>query len=401
MAALTNIEWCDSTFNAWTGCQAVSPGCDHCYAAQWAKRAGRDFAVRQRTKTWGDPLRWNAKRFMQCDACGWRGECAAELIGCGACGSIDHLRDVRRRVFCNSLGDWLDNQVGIPIFVDFLDLVRLTGNLDWLLLSKRIGAFKLRMGLALSFALEKDRAELAYWIVGWLDGDHPPANVQIGATVVDQAEADRDIPKLLAVPARTRFLSMEPLLGPVDLAWIDDGAAHREVPREEWGDMDDDDSPPGLWWNVLTGKRVIKHGGADRYWSRRDAKVDQVIVGGESGHGDGIRPMHPDWVRKLRDQCVAADVPFVFKQWGEFVSGPQAIDLNDCYDKSPTGGWVELDGTFRLGEAAAPQSGGSAHVFRIGKKLAGRLLDGVEHNGFPETAPVSSSSTVHQSRRSP
>ncbi|TXI23046.1 MAG: phage Gp37/Gp68 family protein [Roseateles sp.] len=347
MAEATGIEWADSTFNAWTGCQAVSPGCDHCYAAQWAARAGRDFAERKRTKTWADPVRWNSKRFMQCQACGWRGECAAEMIGCGACGSITHLEDARRRVFCNSLGDWLDIKAPMPTFVDLLDLVRLTTNLDWLLLTKRIGAFKMRLGSALDYVLQKapHRKELAHWIVSWLDGDQAPANVWVGITVVNQAEADRDIPKLIATPAATRFLSIEPMLGPISMRWLSAWPENTPTTAQ---------SSAGST-NHLDGLR----------------RLDWVICGGEST--PHARPMRADWARSLRDQCAAAGVPFLFKQWGEWLPGSQTCDVGNQMAAvgACTRGHRWDDGT---------------HSWRVGKPVAGRLLDGVEHNNFPRSA---------------
>jgi hypothetical protein len=175
-----------------------------------------------------------------------------------------------------------------------------------------------------------------------------------------------------------RFLSIEPMLGPIDLAWIDDGAAHREVPRECWGSADDDDSPPGLWWNTLTGERTIMHGGSDVEFHRRDARVDWVICGGESG--PKARPMHPDWARRLRDQCASAGVPFLFKQWGEWHPA--------CGDVSQDRLAVSRHG----GDAFRIQAGERARCFdlldrcqmhRVGKKAAGRLLDGRTHDEFP------------------
>lgn len=277
MAKNTKIEWADHTFNPWYGCSKVSPACDHCYAEAWAKRSGlvqwgpSEDRRRSSDANWKLPLKWDAE---------------AERLG------------VAQSVFCASLGDWADNAVPAQWRFDLADLILRTQWLNWLLLTKRIG---------------NAAAMLAEMFPEGL-----PSNVRIGATIANQEEADRDIPKLLALNC-PNFVSMEPLLGPVDLTWIDDGTAHRDVPREEWGIADDEDSPPGLWWNVLTGKRTIMHGGATGDWSRHDASIDWVIVGGESG--PGARPMLPDWVRSLRDQCQAAGVPFLFKQWGEWWHG--------------------------------------------------------------------------------
>lgn len=366
MAENSSIEWTDHTWNPWIGCTKVSPGCDNCYAAtqdkfrKWTPNGWGGERRRTSEANWRKPLQWQAK--------------AAEFMA-------QHGR--RQRVFCASLADWLDNAVPIEWLVALLDVVRKTPDLDWLLLSKRIGIATPRLREALKRSAATD-PDLAYWIGCWFDG-FPPANVWIGATITSQSEADRDIPKLLAVPARVRFLSMEPLLGPVDLAWVDDGAAHREVPREEWGSADDDDCPPGLWWNVLSGRRTIMHGGATGEWSRRDASVDWVIVGGESG--PGARPMHPDWARSLRDQCRAAGVPFLFKQWGEW--GPDWEGAETCQ----ACGRTKFNAINSYGEcghcgidAWMPADKPLDKLRRIGKKAAGRLLDGVEHNGFPGEA---------------
>jgi protein gp37 len=216
MAETTDISWAHSTFNPWIGCTRVSPGCDNCYAAtlmqdryqrvKWG--AGE---ARSRTKTWDQPRRWN----KQAAASGkpWR-------------------------VFCASLADVFDNEVPGAWRADLFDLIEATPALTWMVLTKRIG----NVG---AMAM--------------------PDNVWLGSTVVNQEEADRDIPKLLRIRAPVRFLSCEPLLGPLNLC-----AYLREL---QW-----------------------------------------VIVGGESGAG--ARPMDPEWPVSIRDQCEGFKVPFHFKQWG-------------------------------------------------------------------------------------
>lgn len=369
MADATNIEWCDSTFNAWTGCTKVSPACDHCYAEAWAKRSGTvqwgPEAARRRTTpaNWRKPVKWNASGFYQCSNCGSRNEgehakdrAGAETWVCSTCQS-ERIKPTRRRVFCNSLGDWLDLDTPIGDFVDFLDLVRLTPELDWLLLSKRIGNWRKRLAEAHSHcAWADDSAAFSAWVEAWLR-DTPPANVWIGSTVVNQEEADRDIPKLLAVPARVRFLSIEPMLGPIKLERIEIGD-HRH--------------PLGTWCAPLTGCFTDS---PTLHW---------IICGGESG--PGARPMHPDWARSLRDQCKAAGVPFLFKQWGEWCEisrepiHPEAVRLPGNLCKVQT-----------LGEpdhysAVSNEGRTRFRLERIGKKAAGRLLDGVQHDGYPEVA---------------
>lgn len=238
MSELTKIEWADSTFNPWIGCTKISPACDDCYAARStpARTLGVGWGPgqpRRRTSAgnWKLPLRWNAS--------------AATFIE-------EHGR--RQRVFCASLADVFDNEVSPEWREELWQLIAATPNLDWLLLTKRIGNVNQMLP-------DVERFEAEY------------PNVWIGATVCNQAEADRDIPKLLATPARVRFLSIEPLIGPVNL-----------LSKRALSDLKD------LHW---------------------------VIVGGESG--SSARPMSPDWARQLRDQCAAAGIAFHFKQWGEWL----------------------------------------------------------------------------------
>ncbi len=252
MGENTKIEWAHHTFNPWYGCQKVGPGCDHCYAEGWAKRSGLvqwgPAAERRRSSAanWRKPLAWNAE---------------AKRLG------------IRYRVFCASLADVFDNNVPHEWRGDLFRLIRSTPNLDWLLLTKRIGNAH-EMTVDAVAQVNMTGSHINYW------DDDPWQNVWIGATIVNQEEANRDIPKLLRVPARVRFLSMEPLLGPVDLEDVPVGmlgplrpAAQTELPRIDW-----------------------------------------VVAGGESG--PHARPSHPDWFRILRDQCNAAEVPFFFKQMG-------------------------------------------------------------------------------------
>lgn len=314
MSEQTAIEWTDSTFNPWIGCTKVSPACDHCYAE-------RDFDLRRHVVTWGAgqprkrtsaanwklPLRWNKADFRECMDCGWRGEIDTLVDDtCPNCGKHERLTPTRRRVFCASLADVFDNEVPAAWRVDLVDLIAATPNLDWLILTKRIG------NVARMWPAE------------------PLPNVWIGATICNQEEADRDIPKLLAIPAAVRFLSIEPMLGPIDI-------------RHRLGACVFTESDP---WSTGRG-------------------IDWVIVGGESG--PNARPLHPDWVRSLRDQCAAAGVPFLFKQWGEWV--PMMGHAEGVPVSGPK--YTHADGTI---------------MGRAGKKSAGRLLDGLTHSGYPGVA---------------
>lgn len=306
----TAIEWADHTFNPWWGCTAVSPACDHCYAEALAKRTGAANlwkGERRRTSeaNWNLPLKWNRQ---------------AE-------------RDGRRfRVFCASMADVFDNQVDREWRDALWRLIGDTPHLDWLLLTKR--------------------PQNIPKFIPDCDDSWPWPNVWLGTTVENQTEADRRIPHLLAAPAAMRFLSCEPLLGPIELQCI------RDDPR-------------------LCGLDVIE---------RRPGKasIDWVIAGGESG--PNARPSHPDWFRQLRDVCAHFEVPFFFKQWGEF--SPVADVLSAVRQRrrsvllQPGGSPVPEDVAMR-GDCPAESRDGWQYMSCLGKKAAGRLLDGRTHDAFP------------------
>lgn len=229
MAENSKIEWTHHTFNPWIGCTKVSPACDHCYAEAWDKRyeGGKHWgpkAERRRTgeKNWNQPIKWNR---------------VAEEQG------------IRLRVFCASLADVFDNQVPQEWREDLYNLIKATPHLDWLLLTKRPQNIKKMLP--------------ADWEYGY-------KNVWLGTTVENQVEADRRIPHLLSNKAKVKFLSCEPLLGPVDL-----------------------------------GKFIFPFSD--------NCGLNWVITGGESG--PEFRHAEPDWFRSLRDQCKVRGVAFLFKQW--------------------------------------------------------------------------------------
>lgn len=297
----TKIEWADFTFNGWIGCTKVSAACDHCYAevatpTRTLRASGTEtwgpHAPRKRTSAanWKKPLAWNRQ---------------AEAEG------------RRYRVFCASLADVFDNHASIlPEWrSDLWALIAETPHLDWLLLTKRPQNINKMLPLA--------------WGNGW-------PNVWLGTTVENQTEADRRIPHLLAVPAAVRFLSVEPMLGPVDLTHI-------------------------------SGKA-----GLDPHWSMKQAGLSWVICGGESG--PNARPMHPDWARSLRDQCVAAGVPFFFKQWGKWLHESQdpygLWNWSDADDRGILHHWLDAEQV----TASIPLKG----------KSSGRLLDGRTWDELPE-----------------
>lgn len=314
MAETSKIEWTDATFNPWVGCTKVSPACDHCYAEGWAKRSGAPelwTGARRRTTDayWRQPQKWNAES------------------------PAKHGR--RTRVFCASLADVFDNQVPEQWREALFELIKSTPNLQWLLLTKR------PQNIA--------RMLPADWGWGY-------ENVSLGVTAENQVEADRRIPLLLSWPARSYFVSCEPLLGPVDLTRLTFGATT---------------------FNALTGER---HQGGVTYPT--DARLNWVIAGGESG--GNARPSHPDWFRSVRDQCAEAGAAFLFKQWGEWAPGECAQHPQTRTEF--TASWFDDRWSF---ETITPRVGDELHcddgpdVWRFGKKRAGRHLDGVEHNGFP------------------
>ena len=334
------IEWCDHTWNPWIGCTRVSPGCDNCYAEQlattrlgvsWGPHAERRFAAES---TLNLPHRWNRRA----------------------------AREGRRaRVFCASLADIFDNKPPAAWLLVVLDTIRQTPHLDWLLLTKRPQQIIPRLCAAIADAdapalFRWDTQPTKAWIEAWLAGEAPP-NVWLGTTAENQTEADRRIPHLLRVPAAKRFLSCEPLLGPVDLRKIDIGGHFEIYPLEGTTECEDSD---GRAMPDLPG-------------------VDWVIAGGESG--PRARPSHPDWHRSLRDQCAAAGVPFFFKQWGEWAWTPGAIGEIALH---PSGHVAGTKDHARDMPADIRDDGRWRSMTRVGKKRAGALLDGREHRETPD-----------------
>ncbi|HMV53608.1 MAG TPA: phage Gp37/Gp68 family protein [Rhodocyclaceae bacterium] len=289
----SNIEWTHHTFNPWIGCTKIGPGCNHCYAERHDARFGGGHwgagAPRRRTSAanWNEPLRWQR-----------------EAVQSGR----------RLRVFCASLADVFDAEVDPAWRVDLWDLIRQCTALDWIIVTKRIGNAR--------------RMLPADWGGGW-------SHVWLLATVTNQAEADRDVPKLLDMPAQTRGLSIEPMLGQIDL------------------------SEHGL------------HGGP--------GQLDWVIAGGESG--PDARPMHPQWVSSVRDQCAAAGCAFFFKQWGEWA--PRGLNLmangTDASVVDPRcKRWkqiIRLTESGKNGRYTENYDGGEDRFMqRVGRALAGRRL---------------------------
>jgi|SRR5690554_3138232 len=286
MADGTAIEWTHrpgtkgETWNPTTGCDRISPGCDNCYALKLAKRlkamgsvkyqndgdlrtSGPGFGVTAHSDALAQPLRWRSPR----------------------------------TVFVNSMSDLFHARVPREFVVRVWDVMSRTPQHTYQILSKR-------------------PERMARVVSGLPDGlrELPLPNVWLG-TSVESDNYVRRVDDLRATPAEVRFLSAEPLLGPL----------------------------PSL---DLAG-------------------IDWLIVGGESG--PGARPIDPGWVRDLRDRCLDAGVPFFFKQWGEWVHR----------DQMPEETYVGLDQAINLSQA-------HPEPFRVGKKRAGRLLDGRTWDEYPE-----------------
>jgi protein gp37 len=318
MAENSKIEWTDHTYNPWVGCTKVSPACDHCYAEDWAKRFNSvSWGPGQRKRTsaanWRKPIKWDAE---------------AKASG------------VRAKVFCASLADVFDNDRSITSDWrgDLWNLISRTTNLDWLLLTKRPQNIKKML---------PEEYGAPEWGAGW-------PNVWLGTTAENQEEADRRIPHLLAIPAAVRFVSAEPLLGPIDFTNINTMMFHgAEIV------------------DALTGSAKDTFG-IQMY--PFPAFINQIIIGGESG--PNARPMHPDWARSIRDQCKAAGTAYFFKQYGSWL--PIHNEGEDGWQADDGG----KDGRFEGKHAHIITSGGQMFA-NVGKKSAGRLLDGVEHNAMP------------------
>jgi protein gp37 len=310
VAETTGISWCDRTWSPWIGCTKVSPACDGCYAAHLMDtRLGRvewgPHGERKRTSEsyWRQLAKWDREA-----------KAAGRMIS----------------VFPSLCDPW-DNAADPGIRHEWFAVMRETPHLLHLLLSKRPQN-------------AVDMAEAA----GGL-----PENAALGATCENQEIANRNVRHLKHARAyldpKFIFLSLEPLLGPIDLVRAD-------AIRWYAGGYFDDGGQPGY-----------EPDGVDRLEC-----VDWVITGGETDQGGHkARPTNPQWFREIRDACAAAEIPYHHKQNGEWAPGSAFQGI------IPSG---------RSHDFGDPSLGDNGSVWRVGKKAAGRLLDGVEYNGFPEVA---------------
>lgn len=327
----THIEWSEATWNFITGCTKVSAGCDHCYI--------------ERTP----PFRMAHRRFDQPGVGGTTGlKLHSERL---------HLpRKWRkpRRIFVNSLADLFHDQVPDAFIAEAWSVMARCPQHTFQVLTKRAG----RMRSLLRRPSFRDN--LAHWGAPW-----PLPNVWLGVSVENQDWARIRIDALVDTPAAVRWVSCEPLLGAVDMKpWL--GKTVTGIGRQGQAGLEAIEVADGIDW---------------------------VVVGGESG--PGARPMHPDWARRLRDQCAAANVPFFFKQWGEWQDGSSGSRVGDRDHVIVADGRHEpwLGHTKDGGQPATPlalarsRSEPGTHraavISRVGKKAAGRLLDGELHDAYP------------------
>jgi protein gp37 len=344
MAETSHIEWTDATWNPITGCTMVSAGCTHCYAMGLAATRLRDHPSREGltrmtggravwtgevrlNEQWLDqPLRWKRPR----------------MIFVCAHGDLFH----------ESVPDeWIDRVFAV---------MALAPQHTFQVLTKRPERARAYFYARLDGDPWAEAADYIADLRGMEDhavvlepSDMPLPNVWLGTSVEDQATADTRIPHLLATPAAVRFVSAEPLLGPVALddLVIDDGKPgewHVNALDAECGDPADD---PDFGCNT----------------------IDWVIVGGESG--PGARPMHPDWARSLRDQCQAAGVAFFFKQWGQW--------LHESQDRQGEWDWSDAEDRRLLHYWNDDPEMVTASI-RLRKGDAGRLLDGRTWDQMPD-----------------
>lgn len=364
MGEHTEISWCDHTFNPWIGCTKVAPACDGCYAealmdkrhhrVEWGA-PGKGAGTRSRTSeaNWREPLKWNRK--------------AAES-------------GTRPFVFCASLADVFDNQAPPEWRENLFDLIADTPHLVWLLLTKR--------PQNIVDMVRRDGA-----LAG--NGTHYlPGNVALGTTIEDQEHADRNVPHLLRAKAELgalfAFVSCEPLLGPINLRqWLFDWGCNCG-----FGGDDTKDHCPNCGWigyaaeefapcpdcgEELTDYYACPECTAtnEEGFGPNSVWLDWIITGHETDQLDfKARPTHPGWTRALRDQAAAAGVPYHHKQNGEWARQSLVGQMDGCFIGD------------RWSNEVPWNPGGHPEIVvgmeRIGKKRAGRHLDGVLHDARPD-----------------
>ena len=321
----TTIEWTNKTWNPITGCTPISPGCANCYARRMAKRlAGRvgypeaphEFDVTLHPERLGEPLRWKKPA----------------------------------RVFVCSMSDLFHEDVSFEFVDKIMAVIGRSQQHTFQILTKRSDRMAEYFAQDRYDNILREAYGLQFRVDGMGQGISNPSrfglpNIWIGVTAENQEQADKRIPTLLQIPAVIKFVSVEPMLGPVDLRYLQPNDPPTEI-------------------NALTGTH-----GVLRPHRGTCPRLNWVIVGGETG--PGARPMHPDWARSLRDQCVEAGTPFFFKSYGDWIRS----------DFVPNN-WSQVTFMDMEGQKRDPANG--FEFWRIGKKAAGRWLDGREWNEYPE-----------------
>ncbi|MBY8826097.1 DUF5131 family protein [Sphingomonas colocasiae] len=379
MAARTLIEWTDATWNVVNGCSVLSPGCKHCYAMRLAGTRLRNHPSRAGLTidtaagpVWNGQVRVDGKVLLQ--PLRWRKP---------------------KRIFVCAHGDLFHEAVSDDVIDAVFAVMALCPQHIFQVLTKRPERMRAYLTQPLNslFYTRLDRiSDAAYRIAATLKGrwdeaagmaarqacvdalkriDHRTnagfKNVWLGTSVEDQPRANERIPHLLNTPAAVRFLSLEPLLGPVNLRRI------CIVPQVLGS------ARAGIHIDALAGRYVesgvpyIGDWDVTRPYPEGSPalSIDQAIVGGENGP----RAMHPKWVRDIRDDCADTDTAFFLKQWGWFAPLMGARPATSGFAAWP-------DGSVRTGHAASRGGPGIA-MFRGTKKITGRLLDGVQHSGMP------------------
>jgi len=404
MASNTKIEWTEATWNPIVGCSVVSPGCTNCYAMKMAARIERMAAGA------GKWTHYNGTTQASKAGPVWTGRLTLapdEIL-------TAPLRWKRpRRIFVNSMSDLFHEAVPDEWIDRVFAVMALAPQHTFQVLTKRSGRMREYMNGIQSkipflgrMPLERIHLEAAAHMEGdggfmdvlkdrgnvyslYLDAPWPLPNVWLGVSTEDQRRADERVPDLLATQAAVRFVSAEPLLGPIDFSRIEPRGSEGELDSLralKWQELWDTCWSPEVtkvspdealesfldWYNLSEFPSGLAH-----------PALDWIIVGGESG--PGARPMHPDWARSIRDQCAAARVPFFFKQWGEWC--PATSDFGVSGHRMPDTGekftWIGWDGQTQ-NPSCDRLSMPIMAIAQMGKRRAGRLLDGREHNDMPK-----------------
>lgn len=336
MGAKTEISWTDATWNPVIGCSKVSEGCKNCYAERVAGR----FETGPCSSEWPYGQGYYSGVIKGGK---WTGRTARKQT------KFNPLTARKpRTIFVCSMGDLFHARVPDEWIDAVMDVIQACPQHRFMILTKRPKRMLDYMVRYSADGTMSDSPETkAFGGIHYHTDDLVPKNLALGVSIENQATADERVPILLQTPAVKRFVSIEPALGPVDLRYLQPTDPPTEI-------------------NALEGTHGVlrPHGG-------KCDKLDLVIMGGESG--PNARPMRPDWARSMRDQCQAAGVPFHFKQWGEWVTENQSpVDI--VLPSTSLCPWIDEDDN-------GDPHGDFTSVYRVGKKAAGRLLDGIEING--------------------